>query len=305
MAEHHGAEHHVLGQLLGLRLDHQHGVGGAGDDEVELRFRGISSSVGLRTYSLLTKPTRAAPIGPMKGAPDRRQRRRRRDQREDVGIVLEVVRQRRHDDLRLVAPAVGEQRTDRAVDEAGDQRLLLGRTALALEVAARDAAGGVVFLLVVDGERQEVDALARLLRRDDGREHGGLAVGGEDGAVGLAGYLAGFEDELTAAPIELNTMDIEHIGLLSWFSRTGESHEQDGERPPRAWGAAKAASGDPAMAFEPFVGSPGRVARDVAGGLGPPDSKRERKARSLRYTRGKFPREQTYRRIPSRSIRVL
>ena len=36
VAEHHGAEHHVLGQLLGLGLDHQHGVGGAGDDEVEL-----------------------------------------------------------------------------------------------------------------------------------------------------------------------------------------------------------------------------------------------------------------------------
>ena len=30
----------------------------------------ISSTCGLSTYSLLMKPTRAAPIGPMKGAPD-------------------------------------------------------------------------------------------------------------------------------------------------------------------------------------------------------------------------------------------
>ena len=37
VAEHHGAEHHVLGQFLGLGLDHQHRVGGAGDDEVEGR----------------------------------------------------------------------------------------------------------------------------------------------------------------------------------------------------------------------------------------------------------------------------
>ena len=36
MAEHHGAEHHFFVQFLRLRLDHQHGVGGAGDDEVEL-----------------------------------------------------------------------------------------------------------------------------------------------------------------------------------------------------------------------------------------------------------------------------
>ena len=35
----HGAEHDVLGQLLGLGFDHQHAFGGAGDDEVELRVR--------------------------------------------------------------------------------------------------------------------------------------------------------------------------------------------------------------------------------------------------------------------------
>ena len=164
----------------------------------------ISSSVGLSTYSLLMKPTRAAPIGPMNGAPDSVERGRGGDQRQDVGIVLEIVRQRGDDHLGLVAPAIGEQRTDRAVDQARDQRLLLGRTAFALEVAARNAAGGVIFLLVVDGERQEVDAFARLLGGDDGRQHVGLAVGGDDGAVGLAGDLAGLEDELAPTPIELN-----------------------------------------------------------------------------------------------------
>ncbi len=38
VAEHDRAEHHVFGQFLGFRLDHQHGVGGAGDDEIELAF---------------------------------------------------------------------------------------------------------------------------------------------------------------------------------------------------------------------------------------------------------------------------
>jgi hypothetical protein len=36
MTEHHRAEHDLFAQLLGFRLDHQHRVGGAGDDEVEL-----------------------------------------------------------------------------------------------------------------------------------------------------------------------------------------------------------------------------------------------------------------------------
>ena len=64
---------------------------------------------------------------------------------------------------------------------------------------------------------------------DDGRQHGGLAVGGEHGAVGLAGDLAGLEDELAPTPVEFNTVDIEHCDCLSWFSRKRESHEQDGE----------------------------------------------------------------------------
>src|SRR3546814_2800812 len=37
VAEHHRAEHHVFRQLLGFGFDHQHGVGGAGNDELELR----------------------------------------------------------------------------------------------------------------------------------------------------------------------------------------------------------------------------------------------------------------------------
>ena len=147
-----------------------------------------------------------------------RQRGRGRDQRQNVGIVLKIVRQRGDDDLRFAAPAVGEQRTDRAIDQARNQRFLFGRTAFTLEVAAGNAAGGVIFFLVVDGQRQEVDAFARLLGGDDGGEHGGLAVAGEHGAVGLTRDFAGLEDERTPTPIEFNSMNIKHCVFLSWFS---------------------------------------------------------------------------------------
>ena len=36
MPKGHGAEHDLFGQLLGLRLDHQHALGGAGDHQIEL-----------------------------------------------------------------------------------------------------------------------------------------------------------------------------------------------------------------------------------------------------------------------------
>ena len=35
VAEHDRAEHHLFGELLGFGFDHQHGVAGAGDDEIE------------------------------------------------------------------------------------------------------------------------------------------------------------------------------------------------------------------------------------------------------------------------------
>ena len=160
MTEHHRAEHDLFGQLLGFRFDHQHGVGGAGDDQFEL---GVGHLVERRVEHVFVVDEADARGADrtLERRAGKRQRRGRGDQREDVGIVLHVVRQHRDDDLRLVAPAIGEQRTDRAIDQAGDQRLLFGRAAFALEIAAGNAAGGVGLLLVIDGERQEVDAFAR------------------------------------------------------------------------------------------------------------------------------------------------
>ena len=203
VTEHHGAEHDVFVQLLGFRFHHQHGVGGAGDDEVEL---GVDHLVERRVEDELVigeADARCADRA-LEGRAGQGQRGRRGHQRDDIRIVLHVVRQHGDDHLGLVAPAVDEQRTDRTVDQAGDQRLLLGRTALALEIAAGNAAGCVGLLLVVDGQRQEVDAFARRLRRDDGGEHHGLAIGGDDGAVGLARDLAGFELERASTPVDLD-----------------------------------------------------------------------------------------------------
>ncbi len=114
------------------------------------------------------------------------------------------------DHLGFVAPAVDEQRTDRTVDQAGDQRLLFGGTAFALEVAAGDAARGVSLFLVVDSQGQEIDAFARRLGGDNGRKHDGLAVGGDNSAAGLACNLSGFKFERPSAPVDLDRMNIEH-----------------------------------------------------------------------------------------------
>ena len=113
----------------------------------------------------------------------------------DVGLVLAVVGQDLRDHVDLVVEALGEQRTDRAVDQAAGQRFLFGRAALALEEAAGDAPGGGELFLVVDGQREEILALLDRLGGGDGAQHHGFAEGREHGAIGLAGNMAGFESE--------------------------------------------------------------------------------------------------------------
>ena len=203
VAEHHGAEHDVFVEFLGFRFHHQHGVGGAGDDQIKL---GLEHFVERRVEHIFVvgEADAGGTDRALEGRAGNRQRRGGGDQGDDIGIVFHVVRQHGHDHLGFVAPAVDEQRTDRAVDQAGDQRLLFGRTALALEVAAGNAAGRVGLFLVVDGQRQEVDAFARIFRGDDGGEHDGLAIGRENGAVGLTGDLAGFKLEGTSTPVDFD-----------------------------------------------------------------------------------------------------
>jgi hypothetical protein len=212
LAEDDGAEHDLLGQLLRLRFDHQHGVLGARDHEVEHALVHLRGGRVQHVFAVDVADLRRADRA-HEGHAGKREGRGDGDHGEHVGVVLEVMLQHGHDHLRVVAVALREERADRTVDEAGDQRLLLGRPALALEIAAGDAAGGEGLLLVVHGEREEVDARLRLLGGDDGGEHDALAVGRENRAVGLAGDLARLEGQLAAAPVDGDFLMIEHVGL--------------------------------------------------------------------------------------------
>ncbi len=140
----------------------------------------------------------------------KRQRGRGGDHRENVGIGLHVVAEHGDDHLRVAAEIIGEQRADRAIDQARGERLLVGEPAFALQEAAGNAAGRERLFLVVHGERKEILAGFCRLGGDDGGEHGGLAPGGEHGAVGLAGDAAGFERQLAAAQIEFYFLYVEH-----------------------------------------------------------------------------------------------
>ena len=181
-----------LGHFLRAGLDHHQAVFAAGDDEIELAALALLEG---RVDEVLTVEQTDADAGDRLLERDFRegQRGRRAGHRQHVGVVLGVGREDQRDDLRLVAPAGGEERPDRPVDDAAGQHFLFGGLAFAFEESARDSPGGVGVLTVVDREWQEVDALSCVGGATGRDEHDRIAEANDDRAAGLFGQLAGFE----------------------------------------------------------------------------------------------------------------
>ncbi len=225
MSEGDGAEHGLLGKLLSFQFDHQHAFLGAGHHQVELRALHVG---GGRIEHVLAVDIAdpSASDRPHERDPGNGQRRRGSNHGDDVGIILQIVTQHGADDLRLIEEARDEERADRPVDEAGDQRLLLRRAAFTLEEAARDLAGGEGLFLVVDGQRKEILAGALCLGGDRGAQHGRLAVGGEHRAIGLAGDPTSLQHEAASAPIQFLAVNLKHY--RSSFANIGGSARRGG-----------------------------------------------------------------------------
>ncbi len=240
MAGHDGLEHGRLGEFLGFGFDHQHGVACSGDHEVE---RGVLQLLQRRIdfQRAIDEAEPRRSDRPHERDARQGQRRRTRDHSHNIGIVLEVVRKHRRDDLRLVAITLGKQWADRAVDQAGDEGLLFRRAALALEITARNAARRERLLLIIDRQGEEIAPGLGYLGRDDSGKDRGFAIGRDDGAIGLAGDLAGFEDELAPGPIEFFTMDFKHS-----FVFLGKGEAQGQSKTARSCATAP---GDPAMSI--------------------------------------------------------
>ena len=211
-----------LGDLVRARLDHEDGLVGAGDDEVEV-------AVALGEVDLARVDDEVAlDLADAHRADGRRERDRRDHQRrggavhrEDVVRVVVVDRQRDADELRLVAPVLGEQRAQRPVDHAGGERALGARAALALEERAGDLARGVHALLDVDREGQEVRVAE--VAHGRGAEDHGVALADDDGAGGLLGHLARLEGDLAAG--DLDRDGLHGIGIhmrLSFLGRPSD-----------------------------------------------------------------------------------
>ena len=104
--------------------------------------------------------------------------------------------------MHFIEETFGEQRADRAVDQAAGQRFVFAGLGFALEEAAGDLASGVRLLDVVHRQREKVLAGLGGLGSHHGGQHHGVVNVHQHGARGLAGDLARFHDDGLVAPLE-------------------------------------------------------------------------------------------------------
>ena len=196
-------EDHVLGEHARAALHHHERVARAGDDEIELalgelRRRGID-------HQLSADPSHPhARDRAVEWNVGHLERRGRADQGRHVGLVLLVEGEHGGDDLGLAAEPLGEERTQRTVDQTRVEDLLLALPSLTLEEAAWNLARGEGLLLVVAGERKEIDVLPRLFRRGRGDQHHGVAVLNEGRSAGLPRHPPHLDRKATPVKIDLD-----------------------------------------------------------------------------------------------------
>ena len=104
--------------------------------------------------------------------------------------------------MHFIEKPLGEQRTDRTVDQAAGQGFEFAGLGFALEEAARNLAGGVGLLDVVDGQREEILSRFGAFGGHHGGKHHGVVDVDQHGAGGLPGDLAGFHGDRVLAPLE-------------------------------------------------------------------------------------------------------
>ncbi len=89
MTEHHGAQHHFFREARGLGFDHQHGLLGAGDHQVELRLGELLGGWVEQVLTVLPADARRAD-GAVERNSRQRQRRGGAEQRGDVRVDLRI-----------------------------------------------------------------------------------------------------------------------------------------------------------------------------------------------------------------------
>jgi len=106
--------------------------------------------------------------------------------------------------LGFVRETVGEQWTDRAIDQPAGENFFFGGTSLAFDEAARYLTGGIGIFTIVYGERKKSGSRFGLIGHASSDENNRVTGTNDNGAVRLLGHSAGFKCNRPAAQVNFN-----------------------------------------------------------------------------------------------------
>ena len=192
-----GLKHLLFADFLGAGLDHHDGVLGAGNRQVQVALFALLHG-GVEHEFIVDQTHHHRARGAGEGDFGNAQRNGGADHRGDFGGAVVIVGKHGRHDADVVAHSLGEERAQRAVDQAGGQNGLLGGTAFALDEAAGDLTHGVLLFLEIHAQREEVDAGAGRIGDGGADQHDGVAVADQNGSGSLLGIAAELEGQLAA-----------------------------------------------------------------------------------------------------------
>ena len=192
MAEFDGVNHDFFAGFFRARFDHHDAVGCADNHDVHHALAHfVVGGIDDELSADLADAHRA------QRSEERNVRKRQRAgcgvDAEHVRIIARIRRQNEGDDLGLAAETLGKHGTHRAINLAAGEHFALTHAAFAFDEAAGEASAGVGVFAVVNGEREEIDAFARVGIGGRGGEHNVIAHADHGRSMGLLGQFSGFE----------------------------------------------------------------------------------------------------------------
>jgi hypothetical protein len=115
--------------------------------------------------------------------------------------------------LDLILKSFGKKGPEGAIDKSRDQGFPIARPPFPLEEASRDPSRCIGHFLVIDGERDKVNAFPLLFRGNGCDQYDRFTILYQDSTIGLPGHPSRFDRKGSSAKIDLQLLN--HTFLLT------------------------------------------------------------------------------------------
>ena len=216
-------EHHVFRRFVRAAFDHRKALGGTRNDDFQiglfdLRKRRIDDVFAVQICDA------AGGNGSVKRNVRNRHRSARRDNRNDILRVNAVGGNAGRHDLNFASERHFEQRPHRPVDKARDEDLFILRPPFPLYKAAGNLSRSVKFFVVIDGDRNIIHTLDRIVRCAHRRNDRRSAPLSEYAAVCLFAYPSRLQNQVGVS--DSRSYSLYHLVLLNSLSFFSEINNQ-------------------------------------------------------------------------------